>query len=131
MGEIEVTKGHVLAPQGKFRQSPYLQETALFLGQGQVYEESSQLLTRLCKVNLSGKQIENLCHHYGEKLEELVEEQVISTKKESDLHYVMVDGSYIMSVRIVGLRQKWAGYLNKRQTTIQFVKQSFYKFLFV
>ena len=69
----------------------------MFLGQGQVYEESSQLLTRLCKVNLSGKQIENLCHHYGEKLEELVEEQVISTKKESDLHYVMVDGSYIMS----------------------------------
>lgn len=67
------------------------------MGQGQVYDESSQLLTRLCGVNLSGKQIENLCHYYGEKLEQSPDKEPITTEKDSDLHYVMVDGSYIMS----------------------------------
>jgi hypothetical protein len=49
-------------------------------------------------VNLSGKQTENLCHYYGEKIEaELAKNEDITFEKSEALHYVMVDGSYILS----------------------------------
>jgi hypothetical protein len=96
LGEITVAKGHLLEPTGNFRQSPYLQDTALLLGQGQVFEESSNLLKRLCGVSL--KQIEKLCHHYGEEVEsQLVNNESIVVEKLEELHYAMVDGSYILS----------------------------------
>jgi len=66
----------------------------LFLGQSQVYEESSQLLKRLTGVDLSGKQIEHLCHHYGQESETMDNETL---EKSDELHYAMVDGSYILS----------------------------------
>lgn len=98
VGEIIVKKGHLLEPTGSFRQSPYLQETALFLGQDHVFDESSSLLKRLCGVDLSAKQTENLCHYYGERIEEqLINNEDIIIEKSPDLHYVMVDGSYILS----------------------------------
>jgi hypothetical protein len=66
------------------------------LGQGQVFEESSNLLKRLCGVSL--KQIEKLCHHYGEEVEsQLVNNESIVVEKLEELHYAMVDGSYILS----------------------------------
>jgi hypothetical protein len=68
------------------------------LGQGQVFEESSNLLKRLCGVCLSPKQIERLCHHYGEEVEsQLINNGSIVVEKSEELHYVMVDGSYILS----------------------------------
>ena len=98
LGEIEVTKGHILEPKSSFRQSPSLQETALFLGQNQTYNESSLLLKKLCGIDLSDKQIENLCHYYGEKIEnKLTDNEIVSSEKKEDLHYAMVDGSYILS----------------------------------
>ena len=53
-------KSHVLSPKGNFRQSPYLQETALFLGQSEIFMDASELLERLSGIDLSDKQIENL-----------------------------------------------------------------------
>jgi hypothetical protein len=96
VGELVVKKDHLLAPKGSFRQSAYLQESALLLGQGHVYAESSQLLKRLCGVDLSGKQIENLCHYYGQAIEDKCIDKEVVEKVES-LHYAMVDGSYILS----------------------------------
>lgn len=98
IGDIEVKKGHIMEPKGAFRQSPYLQDTALYLGQGDIFSHSSALLTRLTGISLSDKQIENLCHHYGEKIDtENANNQEVTTKKDTDLHYAMVDGSYIMT----------------------------------
>lgn len=98
LGELEVKKGHVLCPITGFRQSPYLQETALFLGQCEVYAEASEVLNRLCQVDLSAKQIEHICHHYGEKLEEqIIDNEYVTNEKSEKLHYAMLDGSYIMS----------------------------------
>lgn len=75
-----------------------MQETALFLGQGQVYEESSKLLKRLSGVDLSAKQTERLCHHYGEKIEnQFAQSQELILEKSHELHYAMIDGSYILS----------------------------------
>lgn len=98
LGVIEVAKRHELCPKSGFRQSSYLQETCLYLGQSEVFSKSSELLLRLCGVKQSDKQIENLAHYYGEKLEvESIEKERIIVKKEAGLHYAMVDGSYIMS----------------------------------
>jgi hypothetical protein len=75
-----------------------LQETALLLGQGHVFDESSKLLKRLCGVDLSAKQTENLCHYYGEQIEDkFIGNEDIIVEKLEDLHYAMVDGSYILS----------------------------------
>ena len=45
-----------MAPLGNFRQSSYLQETALFLGQSEIFMDSSNLLSRLIGIDLSDKQ---------------------------------------------------------------------------
>ena len=98
IGEILVPKEHILAGKSSFRQSPYLQETAILLGQGHVFDESSKLLKRLCGVDLSAKQTENLCHYYGEEIENIsTGNESIIYEKRGDLHYAMVDGSYILS----------------------------------
>lgn len=101
-GQIEVKKGHSLSPTNKFRQSAYLQESALLLGQDHVFESSSDFLKRFCNVDLSGKQIENLCHHYGaiieaEEVQNTIENSTYSDFCSDDLHYAMVDGSFILS----------------------------------
>ena len=98
LGEIEVSKGHILELKSSFRQSPFLQETALYLGQNQTFKESNLLLKKLCGVDLSDKQTENLCHHYGEKIGvKLCNNEVVSSEKKDNLHYAMVDGSYVLS----------------------------------
>lgn len=108
LGTIAVPKGHILSPMNGFSQSPYLQETALYLGQGETFAHSSELLERLCGLSLSDKTIENLCHHYGEILEEslIKNSEVIDSKdvteklpnsRQNALHYVMVDGSYLLT----------------------------------
>jgi hypothetical protein len=43
-----------MAPLGNFRQSAYLQETALFLGQSEIFMDSSNLLSRLIGIDLIG-----------------------------------------------------------------------------
>jgi hypothetical protein len=87
-----------MAPCGSFRQSAYLQETALFLGQSETFMDSSELLSRLVGIDLSDKQIENLCHHYGEVLEEeSIDNQEVIVEKSQELTYAMVDGSYVMT----------------------------------
>lgn len=56
------------------------------------------MLERLCGVDLSAKQIEHLCHHYGESLEEqMTNNEIVSSEKKQEVHYAMLDGSYIMS----------------------------------
>lgn len=98
LGEIEVSKGHILEPKASFRQSPFLQETVLYLGQNQTFNESSLLLEKLCGIELSDKQTEHLCHYYGEKIEcNFTNNETVSSEKKNELHYVMVDGSYVLS----------------------------------
>jgi len=89
-------KGHVLEG-GHFRQSPYLQETALHLGQAHIFAQSSELLERLSGIALSDKQIENLCHHYGQKIEDSEYNESAIPLKSEEWHNVMVDGSYILT----------------------------------
>lgn len=49
-------------------------------------------------MELSAKQIEHLCHHYGESLDtQIVDNEIVTCEKTSEIHYAMIDGSYIMS----------------------------------
>ena len=70
----------------------------MFLGQQQVFSDASDLLKGFSGVDLSDKQIETLCHHYGEQLESKSEDnEPLILQKNTQLHYAMVDGSYLMS----------------------------------
>jgi hypothetical protein len=46
--------------------------------------------------SVSAKQVERLCHHYGESLESLPPEVALA-KDEDSLHYAMADGSYLLT----------------------------------
>ncbi len=87
---------HCLAPTGKqgFRMSSYYQELACLLGQALPFDEASILVEKLIGQSLSDKQIERLCHHYGEALEELADQEPVHQADES-LHYAMMDGSMV------------------------------------
>lgn len=93
-GDISVKKGHCLANEGKkgFRVSKYLQELGCYVGQQLTFDEASDNLNRVGGITLSDKQIERICHEYGEQLEaSLNEDEIIPT--DDSLHYAMMDGS--------------------------------------
>ncbi len=95
-GKVSVSAAHCLAPTGKqgFRMSPYYQELACLLGQALPFDEASTLAEQLLGQSLSDKQIERLCHYYGEALEELADQEPVYQADES-LHYAMMDGSMV------------------------------------
>ena len=83
-----------------FSISPKLQEHLCFLGQGEVFEMGEQLLKMFLGINMSGKQIQRVSELYGSLLEakeltSITNEDGLNRPKESNLTYVMVDGSMI------------------------------------
>ncbi|MEK7172414.1 MAG: hypothetical protein AAB740_00350 [Patescibacteria group bacterium] len=84
--------------------SSYTQELMCYVGQQMVFEEGSEMFNKMKGVNISGKQIERVCHHYGGIIEEenqqLIETQQSQTytdEERNKLHYVMVDGSMYLT----------------------------------
>ena len=75
--------------------SDYVQDLACYVGQQEVYDEAEVLLKRVGGIDLSDKQIERLCHKYGNLLEKdkVVEELEATT----DLHYGMLDGGFVLT----------------------------------
>ena len=68
-GEIEVPHTHCLNRSGgRFKISSYFQQMICYVGQNEVFEESRETIKRLRGVEINGKQIERVCHHYGEEL---------------------------------------------------------------
>lgn len=83
-----------------FQMSRYLQERACYVGQSQVYEESSEQLKELLGVEISGKQIERVCHCYGKLLKnsEALESKGNKLEaQESQKVYGMADGSMVFT----------------------------------
>ena len=56
---------------GGFHISPLLQEHMLRMGSKLVFEEACEELELLIGVDMSAKQIERVCHFYGDLLEQL------------------------------------------------------------
>lgn len=103
MGKIEIKKGHVLMQYGShFNISAYLQDQMCFMGQQQVFDEASESFLRLLGIEVSDKQIERICHYYGEKLEEKQQIAIANgenegKKNDRQKYYVMLDGGMVLT----------------------------------
>lgn len=102
MGEIEVKKKHILMQHGgDFNISAYLQQQ-MCLGQQQVFDEASESFSRLLGISVSDKQIERVCHYYGEQLEEKQHAAIArgeneGKKNDRQSYYAMVDGGMLLT----------------------------------
>jgi hypothetical protein len=103
MGEITMQKSHPLAvAPGGFKISPYLQEQMCRVGSKMPFEEGEEELSNLLGIKVNAKQLERLCHHYGEQLEQIDWREVY--KDSMQLHlpftkqlYVLMDGSMLLT----------------------------------
>lgn len=104
MGNVCFPKSHPLATvPGGFKISPYLQEHLCRAGTKMTFEEASEEITQLMGVAVNAKQIERLCHHYGESLGQIDWGQAYSDSVQlrlplkEELTYAMMDGSMILT----------------------------------
>lgn len=105
MGEITVPKGHPLSSRPMdFGISPCLQAHMCRLGSKLVFAEASEEFMEFLDIDISDKQIERVCHCYGEKLEELDWANAYSDSiqmkidyKKDEPVYAMVDGSMLLT----------------------------------
>jgi ribosomal protein L24E len=82
--------------------SGYLQELCCYAGQSMVFEEASVFIGRYLNITISGKQIERVCHFYGGKIEQGVQEMIkkqeaVQKKAGKGIVYVMVDGAMVLT----------------------------------
>jgi len=50
--------------------SSFAQETMCYMGQHLVFKESEQVINTLTGADVNAKQVERLCHHYGQSLQD-------------------------------------------------------------
>lgn len=98
-GSISLNKQHVLAGNKSFQMSAYLQERVCLVGQSVVFAEGSMLLDKLAGIEVNAKQIERVCHHYGQQLEEASQDESQDSvdQRDNGLHYGMVDGGMVLT----------------------------------
>ena len=104
MGDIIFPKSHSLAsaPRG-FKISPFMQEHLCRVGTKMTFEEASEEVTCMMGVAVNAKQIERLCHHYGELLEQIDWREAyndsiqLNLPLKNKITYAMIDGSMILT----------------------------------
>jgi len=89
---------------GGFQISPLLQEHMTRLGSKLVFEEANEEIELLIGVDMNAKQIERVCHFYGELIEQIEWREAYSDGirlklklKPNDVTYIMVDGSMLLT----------------------------------
>jgi hypothetical protein len=75
----------------------YVQDLACFAGQQDVFDEACEVLYRIGGIQISDKQIERICHKYGQALEEQARDLACEPPIEQELHYAMADGAMILT----------------------------------
>ena len=69
-----------------------------YVGQKEVFREGSDSIKEFWGIEVNAKQIENVSHFWGEEIGKEVQEDVIENLECSEgLHYVMIDGAFILS----------------------------------
>ena len=88
----------------EFNISSYTQELMCYMGQHMVFATASEVIQTLSGVELNAKQIERICHQYGQWIEEADLEQIKKKGKEcyskedsQAVHYASVDGSMYLT----------------------------------
>lgn len=104
LGNVCFPKSHPLATTpGGFRISPFMQEHLCRAGTKMTFEEAGEEVTQLMGVEVNAKQIERLCHHYGESLEQIDWVQAYNESIQlrlplkEEVTYAMMDGSMILT----------------------------------
>ena len=86
-----------------------MQELLCYLGQERVFEDASRVLKKLTGIDVSPKQIERVCHYYGQALEayfnsdkyksplyaEIARQSPVKDKDK--LYYILADGSMVFT----------------------------------
>jgi hypothetical protein len=76
----------------------YWQEQCLYMGQEQVFEEASQCIARLTGNSVTAKQLERLCHCYGQLAEEQQGREADALRpRNNGQHYAMADGGMVLT----------------------------------
>ena len=90
-------------PMG-FKISPVLQESICRVGSKLTFRESSEELTALLRIEINAKQVERICHCYGEQIDQIDWEQAYSSGVQLNLPfndcspmYCMADGSMLLT----------------------------------
>jgi len=100
-----IKKGHSMSqtPMG-FKISPVLQENICRLGSKLTFEEASEELTGLLRLEINAKKVERICHCYGEAIDQVDWQEAYSSGvqlkfpgKSSDPVYCMADGSMLLT----------------------------------
>lgn len=98
-GKLELPKSHTLLKgTSKFGVSQRMQEIYCLVGQSVVYQEASELIVKLVGVPTVAPQIQRVCLHYGEAIDDLLRRDCtpiiprLTGSDETDNLYVMVDG---------------------------------------
>ena len=105
--------------------SSYAQETMCYVGQYSVFEEVEELINNFTGVRFNAKQIERVCHRYGQSMEEEDIHNVkvngygeIPPAQAGKLHYVNVDGSMYLT-REEGWKEIKPGRIFGQQDIVQ------------
>ena len=103
LGEMDVNSEHILLKHGQgFRMSAYLQEMSCYSGQAMVFEEASAFIHKYLMIEVTAKQIERVSHHYGEQIEQVLQQDIEKGGSVKHLdaeqpHYVMPDGHMLLT----------------------------------
>jgi hypothetical protein len=103
VGEITMCKTHPLAvAPGGFKISAYLQQQMCRQGVKMTFEEGAEELNELLGVEVNAKQLERLCHHYGEELDSIDWREIYKDGRQLRIPfnrqlYVMMDGSMLLT----------------------------------
>ena len=97
MGAVIAPHNHCLHPGKAFGISAYVQDMACFVGQMEVFDEASETLHGVGGISLSDKQIERICHKYGQALEEQPPGLETDIEPKEGWHYAMADGAMVLT----------------------------------
>lgn len=105
LGNLIVPNLHPISQTANnFRMTAYLQDNVCFIGQKETFEEGSETFKKLMGIEVSNKQIQRVSEHYGQCLEEAIEQEVKEehnedivdpTHKDAQTIYAMSDGSMV------------------------------------
>ncbi|WP_081969018.1 UPF0236 family transposase-like protein [Phaeodactylibacter xiamenensis] len=125
-GQLTLSKNHVLCQGTKrFALSERLRELCCLLGQGSVYEQASETLEELLRLDLSGMQIQRVCMHYGSLVGPLVSadaEGAIPSLEITDEQaptYVMMDGMMLPTREEKSWKEIKLGRIFQHQDVVQ------------
>lgn len=84
--------------------SSFAQETMCYIGQHLVFSEAEDVINNLTGAGVNAKQIERICHQYGQWIEDADTKAITDEvhkeyepQKAEELHYVSVDGAMYLT----------------------------------